>query len=104
MGAIAADADQGMLAAITDFGRHLGLAFQIVDDILDVTSTPEKMGKTTNKDASKGKNTYPVLLGMGASQKQAASELDAAMASLSLLGARADSLRKLARFVVERQT
>ena len=49
------------LKAVTAFGEHLGLAFQIVDDLLDRTSTPEQMGKATGKDASKGKNTYPSL-------------------------------------------
>ncbi|MCY2954587.1 MAG: polyprenyl synthetase family protein, partial [Planctomycetota bacterium] len=63
MGAVAAEATEGQLAAVTRFGRHLGLAFQIVDDVLDVTATAEQMGKATNKDARKGKNTYPVLMG-----------------------------------------
>lgn len=103
MGAIAASAGEAELVAVTQFGRHLGLAFQIVDDILDETSTPEQLGKATKKDAQKGKNTYPVLLGMDASRKQAAAELDSAMAALDVFGTRADILRQLGRFVVERQ-
>jgi len=91
------------LAAVTDFGRHLGLAFQIVDDVLDVTSTPEQLGKATNKDAGKGKNTYPGLLGMDASVQEAKRQLTAALDSLRELGPAADGLRALARFVVERK-
>jgi geranylgeranyl diphosphate synthase type II len=103
MGAIAAGAPESHLSAVTDYGRHLGLAFQIVDDILDVTSTPEQMGKATNKDAAKGKNTYPVLMGLEASQREAKLHLDAALDALAPLGSAADGLRHLARFVVERE-
>ena len=91
------------LAAVTQFGRHLGLAFQIVDDLLDVTSTPEQLGKATNKDAGRGKNTYPGLLGMDGSAREAKKQLDAALEALQELGPAADGLRALARFVVERK-
>jgi geranylgeranyl diphosphate synthase type II len=103
LGAIAAGSGASILEAVTEFGRHLGLAFQIVDDILDVTSTPEQLGKATNKDAGRGKNTYPGLIGMEASRKEAARQLAAALTSLSRLGAAAEGLRGLARFVVERE-
>jgi geranylgeranyl diphosphate synthase type II len=63
LGAICARASELSLTAVTEYGRHLGLAFQIIDDILDVTSTPEQLGKATNKDAAKGKNTYPTPIG-----------------------------------------
>ena len=102
MGAIAAGAPESHLAAVADYGRHLGLAFQIIDDVLDVTSTPEQMGKATNKDAAKGKNTYPVLMGLAASQREARHQLDAALDAVAPLGSSADGLRHLARFVVER--
>src|SRR5207247_10966333 len=59
LGAIAAGADGKCLASITDFGRHLGQAFQIIDDVLDVTSTPEQLGNRTQKDDEKGKSTTP---------------------------------------------
>lgn len=103
MGALAAGANDAGLAAVTDYGRHLGLAFQIVDDVLDVTSTPEQMGKATGKDAAKGKNTYPVLLGLDPSRREAAVQLRAAIQALEPLGAAGDGLRLLARFVVERE-
>ncbi len=102
MGAVAAGAPEAHLAAVSEYGRHLGLAFQIVDDVLDVTSTPEQMGKATNKDAAKGKNTYPVLMGLAASQREAAHQLELALDAVRPLGAAADGLRHLARFVVER--
>ena len=101
MGAIAA-AQQRHLPAVTEFGRHLGLAFQIVDDVLDVTSTPEQMGKATGKDAGKGKNTYPSLLGLEESQREAAKQLRQALESLEPLGPAGRGLAALARFVVER--
>jgi geranylgeranyl diphosphate synthase type II len=103
MGVIASH-QSDLLPATTDFGRHLGLAFQIVDDVLDVTSTPEQLGKATNKDADRGKNTYPSLLGLEKSRREAANQLSAALQSLEPFGTSADGLRGLARFVVERTT
>jgi geranylgeranyl pyrophosphate synthase len=103
MGAIAADASQATLDALTAYGEHLGLAFQIVDDLLDVTATPEQMGKATKKDAARGKNTYPALIGLPAARQQAAQQLDLALQALAPLDHKADGLRALAAFVVERQ-
>lgn len=102
LGAIAAR-QHVYLPVMTDFGRHLGLAFQIVDDILDVTSTPEQMGKATKKDANKGKNTYPSLLGLDASLVEADRQLQAALSSLHPLGRAGAGLAALAKFVVERK-
>jgi len=103
MGAVAAEASAHKVNAITEFGRHLGLAFQIVDDILDVTSTAKQMGKATNKDAKKGKNTYPVLLGLEGSRAEAGRQLEAALGALEGFGSAASELGTLAVFVVERQ-
>jgi geranylgeranyl diphosphate synthase type II len=102
MGAISAGASENLINAVTEYGRHLGLAFQIIDDVLDVTSTPEQMGKATNKDAAKGKNTYPVLMGLDASKREAHLHLNLALEALNELGTPADGLRHLAKFVVER--
>jgi geranylgeranyl diphosphate synthase type II len=104
LGAISARADEATLAAITQFGRHLGLAFQIIDDLLDVTASPQQMGKATGKDAKKGKNTYPSLLGIDGARRAAQAELAAALTALDSLGAKAHTLTQLARFVVERQS
>ncbi|MGD0390443.1 MAG: polyprenyl synthetase family protein [Tepidisphaeraceae bacterium] len=102
MGAIAAAADSPQLQALDAFGRHLGLAFQIVDDILDQTSTPQELGKATKKDAAKGKVTYPMLIGLEKSRAEARQNLSAALAAIDPFGARAKGLRALAAFVVER--
>jgi geranylgeranyl diphosphate synthase type II len=103
MGGIAAgEGDSPKLHALTSFGRHIGLAFQIVDDLLDVTASPEQLGKKTGKDAGKGKNTYPRLLGLAESRREADRQLDEATKALDELGPAAGGLRALARFVVER--
>lgn len=104
LGAIAADADRHTLDAATRFGVHLGLAFQIMDDVLDVTATPQQMGKATNKDHDAGKNTYPKLLGLAESRSLAQAELNAAIDAVAPLGERAATLTRLARFVVERMS
>jgi len=102
MGAIAAGASDDALDAMTTYGRNLGLAFQIIDDILDVTSTPEQMGKATNKDHHAGKNTYPSLLGLEKSREAAEKALQAGLKALSAFGSEADGLRTLANFIVGR--
>ena len=102
LGAIAARATPQTLQSITTFGRHLGLAFQIIDDVLDLTSTPEQLGKHTRKDATHGKNTYPSLMGLEQSRAEAHRQLKEALGALQTLGSAADGLASLARFVVER--
>jgi len=72
-------------------------------DVLDVTSTPEQLGKRTQKDADKGKNTYPSLMGLEESRAEAHRHMDSALAALSTLGGRATGLKTLAQFVVTRQ-
>jgi geranylgeranyl diphosphate synthase type II len=104
MGAIAAGASAHQLDMITRYGRHLGLAFQIVDDLLDVTSTPQQLGKHTRKDAESGKNTYPGLLGIEASRAAAAGQVEAAVKAVEELGPDAEGLRAVARFVTARST
>ncbi len=103
MGAIAARGSAQMVEALTSFGQHLGLAFQIVDDLLDVTSSPDQLGKSTGKDESKGKNTYPALMGVDRSRAEAEKQYEAAIAALEPLRNRADGLKSLARFVLERK-
>ena len=102
LGAISAVANEATLASLDAFGRHLGLAFQIIDDVLDETATPEQMGKATGKDARKGKNTYPGLLGLEASRREADRQLTDALSAVEPLGTSAQGLRALATFIVER--
>ena len=102
LGAIAAGVPMPRLSAITEYGTHVGMAFQIVDDLLDVTSTSEQLGKHTNKDAGSGKNTYPRLLGIVVSRNAAAKHIDQAIFALDELGSAADGLRAMARFVTAR--
>jgi geranylgeranyl diphosphate synthase, type II len=102
MGAIAAGASCEQVLALESFGKHVGLAFQIVDDLLDATATPEQMGKATGKDAAKGKVTYPVLMGVNASRHEADQQLSAALDAIAGFGESAQGLKTLARFVVER--
>jgi len=94
----------GPLRDISSYGVHIGLAFQIVDDILDVTSTPEQLGKHTMKDAGIGKNTYPRFMGLDNSRAAATRAVDTAISSLAPFGSTADGLRALARFVTSRAT
>jgi geranylgeranyl diphosphate synthase type II len=103
LGAMAADAAPRVLGILEDFGDHLGLAFQVIDDILDVTQSSEQLGKSAGKDAAAGKITYPALIGLKASQKEAARLTKKALSSLSPLGERADALRALAEKLLARQ-
>jgi geranylgeranyl diphosphate synthase, type II len=85
------------------FGKSTGLAFQIVDDVLDVTQTSEQLGKTAGKDTAAEKATYPALFGVDESLKKADTLVDKALGSLEGFGSRADTLKALARFLVERK-
>jgi geranylgeranyl pyrophosphate synthase len=102
MGALAAGAGDEALSALTSYGQHLGLAFQIADDLLDVTASAEATGKATRKDAAAGKNTYPALLGTEGARVAAREESEAAIAAIAPFGEGAEGLRLLARLTVER--
>lgn len=91
------------LAPMTAYATALGLAFQIADDILDVTGDPEKAGKRLQKDAEAGKATFVSLMGLDAARTRARSLSEAACDALAPFGAKADALRELARFVISRE-
>ncbi len=91
------------LKAITTFGENIGLAFQIVDDILNVEGKAELLGKNTGSDHIKRKATYPSLLGIGKSRKRAEELMDAAIEALHPFGPEADPLREIAKFIVLRE-
>jgi geranylgeranyl diphosphate synthase type II len=101
-GAVLAGAAPTRRRALVSFGRHLGLAFQVADDILNVEGDPAKLGKRVGSDAEAHKATYPSLLGLQKAKKIAQNELAAALASLLPFGRSGEALRGLARFVVER--
>ncbi|MDP8991320.1 MAG: polyprenyl synthetase family protein [Acidobacteriota bacterium] len=103
MGAIYAGADAEQLAALSGFGEHVGLAFQIVDDILDVEQSSEALGKTAGKDAAQNKITFPAVYGIERSREMAEEERLAAHLALQPFDERAQRLRELADLVVRRQ-
>ena len=85
------------------FGHSIGLAFQIVDDVLDVTQTSEQLGKTAGKDTAAEKATYPALFGIDESLKKADTLVDSALQALQGFGPHADTLKALAHYLVERK-
>jgi geranylgeranyl diphosphate synthase type II len=102
-GGVYAGADDKTAGKLRSFGQSIGLAFQIVDDVLDVTQTSDQLGKTAGKDKAAEKVTYPALFGIGESLKKAGVLVEAAFGSLSELGSKAETLKSLARFLVERK-
>lgn len=103
LGALHAGATAEQLAALSCYGEHVGLAFQIVDDLLDVEQTSEALGKTAGKDAAQSKITFPAVYGLAASHQMAEDERRAAHAALRSFGDGARWLRELANLVVERK-
>ncbi len=103
MGAIYAGATERQLNALSRFGEHVGLAFQIVDDILDVEQTSDQLGKTAGKDAEQHKITFPVVYGLAESHRMAEQQRRLAHRALEMFGDRAGRLRALADLVVERK-
>ena len=102
LGAMTANATPARLEAIGTYGRCLGLAFQVIDDILDVTSTAEKLGKSAGKDEATAKSTYPALFGLERSRKEAAKLTRRAHDALRPLGRKADRLREIADYLLDR--
>ncbi len=104
IGALAAGADDALLASFTRFGDALGLAFQIADDVLDVTATSDQLGKTAGKDVALSKSTYPQVLGIEGARRRARALVDEACAAMEGAGRLTPDLERLAGHVVERQS
>jgi geranylgeranyl pyrophosphate synthase len=104
VGAIMAGATPGQAAAIDDYAASLGLAFQIVDDILDVESDPAVLGKTVGKDAAAHKPTYPLFYGLDESRRLARAATDAAVDALARAGFAGTRLADIAEWMVSRQS
>ncbi len=104
LGGIAAGADATRVEALATFGEAIGLAFQIADDVLDVTATTDRLGKTAGRDLDLKKGTYPALLGIDPARARAASLVADGCAALRAAGMLSTELDVLARFVVERDS
>ncbi len=102
LGAIIGGANAAAAAALDEYGRNLGLAFQIIDDLLDVKGQADKLGKTVGKDAAQGKLTYPALLGEAGSRQRAGDLIAEARRVLARFGSKAAHLDALARYVLDR--
>lgn len=102
LGGMSANCTPGQLKALTDFGYHVGLAFQVIDDILDVTQTSEQLGKTAGKDVAVQKATYPAIVGLEKSRRIAGQLTDRAFAALKIFRGRAVALEALAEYLLKR--
>jgi geranylgeranyl diphosphate synthase type II len=102
LGGMSANCTSAQLKALTDFGYHVGLAFQVIDDILDVTQTSEQLGKTAGKDTAAQKATYPAIVGLQKSRRIAEQLTTKAFAALKLFKGRAVALEALAEFLLKR--
>jgi geranylgeranyl diphosphate synthase type II len=102
LGGMSANCSATQLKALTDFGYNVGLAFQIIDDILDVTQTTEKLGKTAGKDTRAQKATYPAIVGLERSRRIAQELTDRAFAALKVFRGEASALEMLAEFLLKR--
>ncbi len=103
LGGMTGNASPANLEALTKFGYALGLAFQVIDDILDVTQSTEMLGKTAGKDQAAEKSTYPAILGLDASRKEAARLTKAAMDALKIFGKKGARLREIATHLLKRE-
>jgi geranylgeranyl diphosphate synthase type II len=102
-GGLYAGGNDGQIQRLRCFGQKIGLAFQIVDDVLDVTQTSEQLGKTAGKDSAAEKVTYPALFGVDESLRKADELVGQALHELDTFGSRVDTLKALARYLVERK-
>ena len=102
LGGMSANASPRQLQALTDFGSSVGLAFQVIDDILDVTQSSKQLGKTAGKDVAVQKATYPSVVGLAKSQKIAAKLTAKAYAALKLFNGQAVALEALADYLLKR--
>ncbi len=103
LGAMSANATAKQVAALTEFGRSLGLAFQVIDDILDVTQTLEKLGKSAGKDVAAKKATYPAVIGLEKSRMEAHRLTKQAHTALGVFEAGGDTLGAIASYLLERE-
>ncbi len=104
IGALLANTTKKKIEALTTYGENLGLAFQIIDDILDIEGTTESIGKTIGSDIKKNKMTYPAIVGIDGSRNKAKELIMIAIDSLNIFSNEADNLRELALYLLERKS
>jgi len=104
LGGLLANASDEKIAALRRYGESTGLAFQIVDDLLDQERTSEELGKTAGKDVAQGKLTYPALIGSGAARKRLEELLQEAVDNAAVIGGRVNYLAAIARYIWERRS
>jgi geranylgeranyl diphosphate synthase type II len=102
IGAIIGEGTQAQVEQLRTYGRCIGLAFQVADDVLNVKGDPQHMGKAVGTDQARGKNTYPSLMGLEASETYARELVTSALNALDSFDQKADPLRAMARYIVER--
>jgi len=102
LGGMSANCGASQLKALTQFGYNVGLAFQVIDDILDVTQTTEKLGKTAGKDTKAKKATYPAIVGLERSRRIAQTLTERAFNSLKVFKGKAKALEAMAEFLLKR--
>jgi geranylgeranyl diphosphate synthase type II len=102
-GAVIGGADERALFGLEAYGRRIGLAFQVADDILNETGDPHVMGKAVGTDQMRQKSTYPALMGLEGARRMAAELVTEALRSIEIFDSKADPLRAIARYVIERQ-
>jgi geranylgeranyl diphosphate synthase type II len=103
IGALMAETTPARLNALTSYGENIGLAFQVIDDILDVTGTKEELGKSAGADGARGKNTYPSIFGLDKSQSIAEDLIHDSLESIKRLNHRAEPLAEIARYILSRR-
>lgn len=101
-GAVGANATQEQTESLLEYGRNIGLAFQIVDDLLNATSTTEQLGKSAGSDAAQGKATYPAFFGIEKTKEKALKAIQSAQKALSKFDEKADMLRQIADYIYTR--
>lgn len=103
IGAIMANGSRNKLISLTEYGEKVGLAFQIIDDILDQTGTAEELGKSTGADDARGKNTYPSTFGLNESQKIAERLINESLFAIKDFNKKAEPLREIAKYILSRR-
>jgi len=104
IGAFMAGASPSQIRAFTEYGEKIGHAFQIIDDILDVTGSTEEMGKTAGSDIAKGKNTYPSIFGLKRSRKIAESLVEESIKAIDRIDGNTETLKAIAGYILERRS